>query len=84
MRPDTTDPEAPVPGDRVRIVGGQFMFQRGTLVRRNGNSASVVLHAASHTAVQTRDGRWWAVPTAQMLELSRVHPAAQYVTKDTE
>lgn len=84
MRPDTTDPEAPAPGDRIVVRGGQFASQRGTLVRRNGTNTSVVLHPASQTAVQTRDGRWWAVPTAQMLELTRVYPAAQYVTKDTE
>lgn len=82
MKADTSDQTLPAPGDRIRIVGGQFVGQRGTMVRRNGTNASVVLHAAGQTAVQTRDGRWWAVPSDQLLELTRVYPSAQYVIKD--
>lgn len=79
---DRSDPYAPVRGDRVVITDGQFVGQRGTVTRRNGNRMSVVLHGERTRAVRTADGRWWAVPADQMLPLCPVNPTADYVTKE--
>lgn len=84
MRPDTSDAEAPAPGDRIVVRGGQYLSGRGTLVKRNGNRAYVVLHGPKMRAVRTLDGRWWAVHENSMLELTPVTPLTEYVTKDTE
>ena len=78
----TDDPTIPDRGDRVLMVGGQFKGQRGTLIKRNGSSASVVLYPPSMRAVRTPDGRWWAVSESILLPLCPVHPAAEFVVRD--
>ncbi len=84
MRPDTSDAEAPAPGDRIVVRGGQFAAQRGTLVRRNGNRAGVVLHPPSSVVVRTLDGRLCSVRPDELIELTMVNPMAEYVVKDAE
>lgn len=80
---DRSNAEAPERGDRVLMVGGQFKGQRGTLIKRNGSSASVVLYPPAMRAVRTPDGRWWAVSEASLLPLCPVHAAAEFVVRDT-
>ncbi len=84
MRPNTTDPDAPVPGDRIVVRGGQFAGQRGTLVRRNGTRAGVVLHPPSSVVVRTLDGRLCSVRPDELIELTMVNPMAEYVVRDAE
>lgn len=78
---DKSDPLAPVAGDAVQIVGGQFRGQSGTLVKRNGNSMLVVLHASMYTVVRTLDGGVHMVPTAHLLDATPCCPAAKYVVQ---
>ena len=42
----TPDPTIPDRGDPITMLGGQFSGQHGTMLRRNGTSAQVALHAA--------------------------------------
>lgn len=81
MVADQSDPTAADRGDAVRITGGQFLAQTGTLVRRNGSSALVALHPRGMVTVRTFDGRLWAVAPSAMLELTPVHPASEYVER---
>ena len=80
---DRSDPYAPVRGDRVVITDGQFVGQRGTVTRRNGNRMSVVLHGERTRAVRTADGQWWAVPPDRMLPITPVHPLMRFVARRT-
>lgn len=56
----TPDPTIPDRGDPITMLGGQFSGQHGTMLRRNGTSAQVALHAPAHVIVQALDGSVWA------------------------
>lgn len=81
MKADTSDPLAPVAGDAVKIVGGQFGGQSGTLVKRNGNSALVVLHGSAYTVVRTLDGSLCMTPTTHLMDATPCCPAAKFVVQ---
>jgi len=77
----TDDDTIPDRGDPITMLGGQFSGQHGTMLRRNGTSARVALHAPAHVIVQALDGSVWAAEPGRLLPITPVQPRLEFVVK---
>ncbi len=66
-------------GDAVEVIAGRLAGQTGTVVRANGSSTKVALHADGYIAFRGYDGRHYVAPADAVQPAVVVNPRTSRV-----